>query len=126
MNTRLPHWFRNPITSPVFEDEEKTRIAGLLNNILLILITIALVYCTLAPLLDPNLTTALLLNGVVILFYLSLLYLLRQGWVKQASLLFSSGVWVLMTVVAMVYGGVLTPGIFNYFSAIVIAGLLLG
>jgi signal transduction histidine kinase len=51
---------------------------------------------------------------------------MRQGQVKLASILFSSLVWGIVTLAAIAYGGVQTPGLFNYFSTILIASMLLG
>jgi PAS domain-containing protein len=126
MSERLRGLIRHYVIPPVFDDEDKTRIASLLNTILLVLMAVAVTYSAIAPIVDPSPAIALTVNGVMVSLYLGLLRLIRLGRVELAALLLSSGVWVLVTLAAIAYGGVLTPGLFSYFSTILIAGLLLG
>ncbi len=126
MSERLRGLIKHYVVPPIFDDEAKTRIAGLLNTILLVLMAVAVTYSAIAPIVDPSPAIALVVNGMMVLLYLGLLRLIRLGRVELAGLLLSSGVWVLVTLAAIAYGGVLTPGLFSYFSTILIAGLLLG
>ena len=114
------------LRAPNFEDEDKTRTAKLLNVILITMLTLAIVYLFMAPIIEPNPLAGLIGNGITVVVYLSVFILMRRGQVQLASLLFSSSLWLMVSLLAIAYGGVTTPALFSYFSCIVVAGLLLG
>lgn len=114
------------LSPPVFVgDEEKTRVAALLNAILWIFIFICLAA---APffLFLPNLGLSLPLVGGFLLGNLGLLWLMRRGHVSTASLLFLVIFWLLMTAVCVFLGGTYSATYWSYVLIVVAAGLLLG
>jgi GAF domain-containing protein len=119
-------WIRQLLAAPIFEDDEdKTRVARLLNAVLLAFLAAVAIYGILAVFL-PNPEAALPLVGSVIVMGLGALALMRRGRVQAASWLFSSAVWFFLTVVAVFFGGVSGPSFSGYVIVVVAAGLLLG
>ncbi len=117
---------RHLFASPIFEDdEEKTRSARLLHAILLSNLSIFLISGLVAPILDGSLAGVFYI-GIVILLLLGVLALMRQGHVRLASSSLSLGMWVTMTVLLLVSGGVSSPLGAGYVVAVSMAGLLLG
>ncbi len=123
----MREWLREQLAPPTFAgDEDKTRIARWLYIILLLAAAVAFVYSLLSPFIDPKPAQAVAANCVMLAIYGGMLVLLRKGYVALASTIFSSLVWLVVTLSVAAYGSVLSPGLLNYFGAIAIAGLLLG
>jgi PAS domain S-box-containing protein len=113
---------------PTFDNEDKTRIAYMLNIILLIILAGTLL----------NFIFSLLINGlrlstanmgftiIVVGLAYSLLLLMRRGKVQLASRLLCYGLWFVITFASMLFGGVEAPIFRGYLIVIIIAGLLLG
>ncbi len=114
------------LSPPVFAgDEEKTRVAALLNAILWIFIFI----CFAAALLFfflPNPELSMPLVGVFLLVNAGLLWMMRRGHISAASLWFLIGFWILMTAVCVFLGGTHSATYWSYVVIVVVAGLLLG
>ena len=122
MKTRL----RRLIAPPVFEgDEEKTRVASLLNAILFIVFGLVVIYTGVTLITDLNLI-GLAVEGALILTSLGLLLLMRRGYVRLASWILSLLLWGLISVGTYYYGGLLGSGVASFFGIALIAGLLLG
>ena len=122
MKTRL----RRLIAPPVFEgDEEKTRVASLLNAILFIVFGLVVIYTGVTLITDLNLI-GLAVEGALILTSLGLLLLMRRGYVRLASWILSLLLWGLISVGTYYYGGLLGSGVGSFFGIVLIAGLLLG
>ena len=114
------------LAPPTFPgDEEKTRVAALLNAILWIFVGIC-VAAALLFLFLPNPGLSLSLVGVFILANIGLLWTMRQGYISAASFLFLIGFWVLMTAVCVFLGGTNSATYWSYVVIVVVAGLLLG
>lgn len=117
---------RSILKAPSFDDEDKTRIADLLNTIILATLAIhpfyiAALFLTLP---DPRFkvsVTILLFVAEVLLWML-----MRHGKVRLASSLLLFVFWLYFNVVVFVFGGSRSPGVVGYFLIILIAGLLLG
>lgn len=115
------------LTPPIFsDDEEKSRAAALLNTILLTLLAISGVYFVAAPFLETSLRAGLSANAGTIVVYLSILALMRRGYVRLAGRLFVATFWLMVTLVAIGYGSTVTPAFLSYFSSILVTGILLG
>src|SRR5689334_6249308 len=118
---------RKFFASPVFvDDEEKTRIAGLLNTILLthlFVVVVPVANFLLTP--DSGLITLALLLGFL-LPLIGLLYFMRRGFVRPVSI----GLIIFLLITAGflgVFSGGKSQIIVTYYPLIiVIAGLLLG
>lgn len=118
--------FRRLIAPPVFEgDEEKTRIAHLLNTILFIVFGLVAIYTGVTLITDINLV-GLAVEGIMLVGSLGLLLLIRRGYVRLTSWVLALLLWVLISVGTYYYGGLSGSGISSFFGIVLIAGLLLG
>jgi rsbT co-antagonist protein RsbR len=111
----------------VFEDEDKTRVANLLNAILLVFFLIAVARAALTFGASPeyralNLrTTAVWVGSLVALFFL-----MRAGYVRLASIILTVYQWLLNAWLTYSYGGVSTSTYSILIFVIFASGLLLG
>lgn len=114
------------ISAPVFEDEEKTRQASVLNFIVLTML-ITLILPTFGVFMATSPTPfALLAVAITMLLGLTTLILLYRGYVDRASLFFSGGGWLILAVASAFFNGI-EGNTFNYLILIIlIAGLTLG
>lgn len=123
-------WIRKLFAPPIFEDdEEKTRNAALLN-ILLWVVFWAIIVASPFQVADSATLGAAIATAVVIaVFVLALgvlIWMSRQGHVRQASRLLATLVWAVTTVAIIVFGGIRSTVTPAFFVAIFIAGLLMG
>jgi PAS domain S-box-containing protein len=117
-------WFRKLIAPPVFEgDADKTRVARLLNIILLTLIARAIFIRFVTTETEPS-KTSFLIPFVLVL--LAMLFVMRNGAVTIASVVTVSAFWLSLTVAAVETGGLQSTGFRNYILPVIVAGLLLG
>jgi GAF domain-containing protein len=114
------------LAPPVFEDEEKTRVAGLLNAILLAMVMVAFLFCifSIVGFLRPKHALAGLFG--VILVRSAALFLMRRGYVQFTSVLLSCAMWAAFTCLALATGGLGSAHLITYVAVILLAGLLLG
>jgi methyl-accepting chemotaxis protein len=126
-STDMLTWIRPLLAAPVFEDDEdKTHVAGLLNvTLLAILAMTAMMGIALLPT-TPDPVSGLVVVGILILAELGLLFLMRSGRVRLASVLLSSALSVFFILVTFGSGGVFSPSFGSYIVVILIAGLFLG
>lgn len=120
---------RRFFAAPTFEDEEKTRVADLLNTIVWVLVPLLLVsglYYAWGYWGRAYLPPLLILMGLVGLFSLITLLLLHWGRVRAASLLFSTVFWLGTMLVVAGSGGVRSPDYAMVLLSIIVVGLLLG
>jgi len=117
---------RRLLSPPVFAgDEDKTRVAALLNTILWTLTAIGGV-AFLFFLFLPGGALYLPLVGMFVLGYVAAMWLVRRGRLSAASLVFLASVWISMAAVCLFFGGTETPAYFGFTIVVVAAGLLLG
>jgi GAF domain-containing protein len=114
------------LSAPVFENEDKTRIARMLNTIVLTVLVLAVVFTIFTLPTSPEPVALSLVEGVLVLLCVCVLILMRRGRVQLASALFSLMLWVVITIAAVGSGGVRSPAFSIYTTVILIAGLLLG
>ncbi|MBC7869771.1 MAG: PAS domain S-box protein, partial [Chitinophagaceae bacterium] len=121
----LPGFFHF-LAAPVFQDQEKTRIARLLNTIL-VGIMIITVLNTLSVLLfiDQPVNT-LWINLLVIGMLLFIQQISRKGRVYSASLIFCVSLWLVLITSSMRYDGVKDLLYVSILVIIVATSLLLG
>jgi PAS domain S-box-containing protein len=115
---------RRLLAAPTFAEEEETRIAGILHTILVA----AAVLCTLAGLvqilvLDETELTLLIYPGIVVLS-LSLLALVRRGYLQTAGVVFLLSLWGVINLGALTYGGIRSPTAGGHILVVIIATLL--
>ena len=101
-------WLGQLLGAPVFEgDEDKTRVARLLNAVIWAFMGVMLVY-GISTLLLPNPREALTFVATVIAVSLIAFLLMRRGHVRPASIVFLSTAWLLLTLVALASGGIIS------------------
>jgi PAS domain S-box-containing protein len=120
------NWLKKIVLPPVFEDdEEKMRIAHLLNAVLWINIVINLLRIVLS-LQAENLAQSLAPLGMVVAVLVGLLFFMRTGYVKAAAVIFITFNWILITLAIPSTGGVRGAVYLVYPTIVLTAGLLLG
>lgn len=118
---------RRFIAGPVFvEDEEKTRLAALLNMILWLALALELLSSILAPFVshDPRPTWGI--NAVLALLQLGMLWAIWRGYVVPVSIILGSGLWLVVLGITVGYSGVSGPGPVLFLVVITITSLLSG
>lgn len=117
---------RNLLSAPVFEnDEEKTRLAKLLNVILITVMALLMVFSVPALLLTPQ-VSRILIEGTLAVWSLFMLVVLRRGYVRQAAFLMSLTLWTVVSYGTYEAGGFRGSIMASYLAIILIAELLLG
>lgn len=114
------------LAAPTFDDSEKTRVAGLLNTILVAVMGLMAAWIIITPFVSSNPIASSVSLGLVFLISAIALFLLRRGFVQKASLFFVSTGWLLITIVSYYFGGLQNPGFHSYILIVLIGGLLLG
>jgi rsbT co-antagonist protein RsbR len=115
------------VSPPIFEDEEKTRVAGILHIILLAFIVLVIVRAFViasntGEYSSLTIGIPMLLAGV----YAGLYVFMRRGYVHLVSILFVLVYWGMTTLAIWGTGGVRGPGYSLYIVVVVVVGLLLG
>jgi len=113
-------------TSPVFDDEEKTRVAGLLNIISIVIFGCLLLVCIVSPFLFQEPTIGIVIAILTAIPIFSIWILVRKGHVYLASQLFVFGFFLLDTILITLTGGIHSGVLLGYVAVAVLAGLLLG
>ncbi|MCB8917187.1 MAG: GAF domain-containing protein [Ardenticatenaceae bacterium] len=120
----MQNWIKRLLAPPTFPgDAEKTRIASLLNVILLALTAIFIVNTAVAFLFNPS-PAAFWLNAGTIGLTIGLLVILRRGHVRVASLLTLSVFWVAVAGLAFFLTGLSLTIVTSFFVLIVLASAL--
>jgi GAF domain-containing protein len=116
---------RQTLAPPVFEDEERTRIASLLNSILWTVIVLGTLYTIIAPfLLDQFFST--ILTGSVVLISIVARQLMVRGFVRAASSILIVVINIILVIAVVISDGTLGASYFGLILPAVIAGVLLG
>ena len=116
---------RQTFAPPVFEDEEKTRVASLLNSILWAVIVIGSLYTILAPILLGQFFSALL-TGTIVVAGIIARFLMMRGLVRPASIIVLIVFSLIITLSIYISNGTLGASYFSLMLTTVIAGILLG
>lgn len=120
------HRTRQLLAAPVFADEEKMRIAGLLNITLLTVLAMTTVVTITLLTIGPGILAIQLSNILLIVLELITLWLMRRGHVQLASGILASILGVFFILITITSGGVLSPSYSSYIVVILIAALFLG
>jgi GAF domain-containing protein len=111
---------------PVFEDDEdKTRVAGLLNVILLCILAVAGTIGLAAPFALPSPVVGVVVAGSMFLLCLGALFLMHRGYVQPASLIAVALQWIIYAALVLLTGGMTSLLSVGLFTATMMAGLLL-
>lgn len=113
------------LSPPVFEDEEKNRVAALLNGILRATIGFGSVYTVVAPFMLGQYFSAALTAAVVASAIVSRQLLLR-GFIRSASVVLLVVLDIILILSIYVSGGIFGASYFSLVLTVVVAGVLLG
>jgi PAS domain S-box-containing protein len=120
-------WIARVFAPPVFVgDEDKTRMALVLNTVLWVLLARAVAFRGLSWIEDTAQAPRPSLFLPVTVLLLGMMFLMRSGHVRLASVITLTGFWASLTAIAVINGGVRSTGFRNYVIPVLIAGLLLG
>ncbi len=120
--------FKKIFAAPFFDDEVKTQQAYLLHIILWVLVCVPIPFVIYTLILTPdNFSRALLQATFGEVVNVTLLFILRHGYVRAASIIQVSAFWLFFTATAFTENGVQSEAyLLGYGLVIVIAGILLG
>lgn len=125
-------WIRRLLIIPAFEDEETTRIARLLNIMLLTIAAAVALTAIAVPVvsgLHSDFGSAFTMWGciVVLIIILSLLVLARRGRLALASGILLTCLWALMSGWVIIFAGLTSDrSVMGFGLIIVLTGLLMG
>lgn len=115
---------QNLFAPPIFEDEEKTRVASLLNSILWAVIIIGSIYAVIAPVLLGQYFSAML-TGSIVVFGIIARMLMTRGYVNAASVILLIVFNIILVISIVISDGLLGASYFSLVLTTVIAGILL-
>lgn len=119
------NWLKRIIAPPIFDDEDKTRIAAQLNLILWTFAAIVVAVGIDVPFLFRTQASVIVaVLGGLLLLTLGMLLLMHRGRVRLAGGLFSLGMWVLYALLILGSGGLTSPVSLTWIVVVIIAGLL--
>lgn len=128
LERRESTWIVRLFAPPVFEDDEdKTRVAGLLNAILSSVLAATVVGTAIILVLEPGELLFNLIFGVILVaLLLWLRSLVRRGYSQAVSALLSFALWASFTTLVYMGKGIRDHSVTGYFLVITVASLLLG
>jgi signal transduction histidine kinase len=119
-------YLRKKLAPPVFEgDEEKTRIARMLNVILIFVMSLVMLFSVPAWFSTPEIGRVAI-ELFLVFWALFMLFLLHRGFVQRSGFLLSFTLWAAVTFGTYEAGGFYGSTMSAYFGIILIAELLLG
>ena len=114
------------LMSPVFPDSEKTRQAAMLNVILWATLVVTLVANGMTFLFATQFWLPLFSTLLVAVPVGTSLWLLRRGMVRLASWVFVLFMWLVISLLIYLQGGLMSPTLSSYLLVVLVSGLLLG
>ena len=115
---------RRLLAAPTFADDEDTRVAAILNTMLLGCAGISLVALLVQLVALEQTQLALLIYPTAFLFSLGLLGLVHRGRLQLAGSIFLLFLWAAITLGALTYGGIRSPSAGGHILIVIIATLL--
>jgi PAS domain S-box-containing protein len=127
MNAPLFRWFRKLTAPLLFEDEQKTLVAGILNAFSLSAIGFLILIICLRLLLGmENGPVPLLILSSIVIFLIIVQILMRAGHVRGSAIFLVTATWIALTVQVWEANGVQDVAAVAYILVILLASLLLG
>jgi len=120
MLTQLRRW----LAPPIFPDDEQTRIASLLNPLLLTVIVLMLLDAVALSLVAPDTIPTLWMNAVVIIGAVIMHGMMQQGHVRLAAALLCLLLWPLTVYYIAISGGLHSPAL-GFLAAYIALGVTL-
>ncbi|MFN8412797.1 MAG: ATP-binding protein [Anaerolineales bacterium] len=123
----MPNKLRRLFTSPIFENEEKTRISQLMMNFSWIAMGVIslLLVSRLFSQTDQTIAPTLILTGMIVIIYI-VQEITKRGYVRVASLFILFSLWISLTYLAAQADGVRDIAILGYVIVILLASFLVG
>ncbi len=123
MGARLLRWF----SPPRFEDEEKTRVAEIVNVVLLAALLGVVFFAVFTAFVRLNQTrmVILMLALVIAAIVIGLKALLHRGRVRLVATVFTAAVWTAFTIPIVLFEGIRDTGVAGYYLAVLITSLVL-
>ena len=125
--TIMSSWLRRLFAPPIFADEEKTRVALILNNFLwsaIGILSILIIFRVLVW--TENGYVPLLVLLAIVIALVGGQILIRRGHVRGASMFLVGALWAVMTYQAWEADGIRDAALIAYFVVIIFSSLLLG
>lgn len=121
-------WIRQFFAAPVFDDEEKTRLARLLNGTLQAILVVTVLGSAIVIAVEPpdEAAFSLVFGVIMTTVLLALRSHLHRGHVKTIGTVLALVLWVGITIVLALSGGIGNVTVVSYFLLIAVTGLLLG
>src|SRR3974377_1044020 len=114
------------LAPPIFEDDEdRTRIAGLLNFTLLATFVMGLIFVPIGILTKDSYPGIVIIMAILTALTLPMLFLLLSGYVMSTGVLFISLFFIACIASVSVAGTIRTPIASLFIINVVLAGLLL-
>ncbi len=123
----MPDRFHRFFSSPIFDNEEKTRMARILNSFGWSAIATVFIITLIRFITGGWLSrSSMLVLPLIIVIMFAVLVIIRAGWVRSAGVFFVSSMWLAMTFQAWNSDGLRDVSLIVYIVIILLAGLLLG
>ena len=121
------NWLRRVLAPPIFADEDKTRVAQILNGFLwgAIGVLSILIFSRTAPWVEIEYVPSLVLLAILIVLAVGQI-MIRRGYVRGASMFLVGALWVAMTYQAWAADGIRDAAIIVYIVVIIFSSLVLG
>jgi signal transduction histidine kinase len=117
---------RQFLVPPIYEDEEKTRLAWLVQ-ITLLIVAVGMSFFILSMLIFvPERIQRMPASFILLVMVVGDLWLARKGYVHLAAWLFTFGGWLLLTLLCLTVGGIMSSAFGGFLVLIILAGLLIG
>ncbi len=121
----MPSSILSLLTAPAFaDDEDKTRVASLLNTISLIILLADLVAGSLLIWREGGARSIVVTLGVFLL-EIAVQWMLRRGWVMPAEVVQTTALWLSVTYIVVTGGGV-RGTFFGGYTLVILMSTLLG
>lgn len=111
---------------PRFADEETSRIAVVLNRVLLVLGAVIAIAGVLAALDPQSGWTELTPYMIMEVVCFALWGVMRAGWVRSAATVLIASLWLTINISVVISGNLYSPVVFTNLLVVVVAGVLLG
>lgn len=117
---------RDLVAAPIFENQEKTRIARILSSFSWGALGILLTIIFTRFLFSPDNLNPIIVLFIIVLIVLSVQFLIRLGHVRTASIFLVGASWMAMTYQAWAAEGIRDVATIFYLVIVLLASLLLG
>jgi hypothetical protein len=125
MPQKIMKWFYSPQFP---DDEDKTRIAGMLHIILLVFLSVIIVAIMLGVTGSVSITNRAFFNLSVVIApssIITMLVLLHKGYVSVAAWIFVFFQWLSTVIQILGSGGIESPAISAFIATLLLAGFLI-